>query len=257
MIGLLGKKLGMTQIFDSHGAQTAVTVLELGPCSVLQIKKKETDGYQAVQLGFSDRREKNCTKAEIGHFKKAGQKPKRFVREIRTDSIEGLQPGAELRVNNFAVGDVVDVVGTSIGKGFQGTVKRHNFKGSHSMSHGSMMGRQPGSIGSNTTPARVLKGMKMAGHMGNERVTTQNLRVVKIDFDNNLIAVHGSVPGPENSFVMVHEAVKRRRPRNWRLPDAGMEVIKIEEKKGPAKKAKRASEAKAKPAAAAKPAAKK
>ena len=161
---------------------------------------------------------------------------------VLTGSLEGLAPGTELRINNFAVGDWVDIVGTSIGKGFQGTVKRHNFKGSHSMSHGSMMGRQPGSIGSNTSPARVLKGMKMSGHMGDERVTMQSLRVLKIDFGQNLMAVHGSVPGPENSYVIVKEALKKPRQRNWRLPDAGVEELKVVEKHGPVKKSKKAAQ---------------
>ena len=252
MIGLLGKKLGMTQIFDKEGRQIPVTVLEVGPCTVLQLKKKETDGYQAVQLGFDGKKEKQSTKAAIGHAKKVNTTPKRFIREIRTDSIEGLNAGADLKVNNFAVGDWVDVIGTSIARGFQGVVKRHHFKGSLSKSHGSMMGRVPGSIGSSSEPKRVYKGMRMAGHMGNERVTTQNLRVVKIDMDQNLMAIRGAVPGHEQSYVIIKEAVKKRRPRNWRLPDAGLEELKIVEKKVAVKKSKRPEAEKAKPAAQAK-----
>lgn len=252
MIGLLGKKLGMTQIFDGEGRQKAVTVLEVGPCTVLQLKKKETDGYQAVQLGFEDKKETRSIKAELGHAKKAGTSAKRFIREIRTDSLEGLQQGTILKVNNFAIGDLIDVTGISIGKGFQGVVKRHGFKGSHSMSHGQMMGRQPGSIGSNTDPGRVLKGVKMAGHMGNELITTQNIRVLKIDLENNLMAVNGSVPGHENSYIIIREAVKKRRIRTWKMPDAPVEELKFENKQAPSKKAKAAA---AKAAAAKKPAA--
>ncbi|MBI4387788.1 MAG: 50S ribosomal protein L3 [Candidatus Omnitrophica bacterium] len=255
MIGLLGRKLGMTQIFNKDGRQIPVTVLEIGPCTVLQTKSKETDGYQAVQLGFSDQKEKSATKPELGHFKKANVSPKYFVREIRTASLEGLAPGTVLKVNNFSVGDWVDVTGTSIGRGFQGVVKRHHFKGGLSKSHGSMMGRVPGSIGASSFPSRVVKGMRMAGHLGNERVTTQNLRVIKIDLDQNLMAVRGSVPGPKESYVIVREAIKKRRPRTWRMPDQGIEDLKIEEKKVVSKKAKRAEAQKAtKPAA---PAAKK
>ncbi len=243
MIGLIGKKVGMTRIFDPQGHGLPVTVLEVGPCSVLQMKTKESDGYQAVQLGFDAKKEARTKRAELGHFKKAGVTPKRFICEIRTESLEGLKPGLELRLNNFAVGDWVDVTGTSIGRGFQGVVKRHGFKGSHSMSHGSMMGRQPGSIGSNTSPARVLKGMKMAGHMGNERSTIQNLRVVQLDIENNLMAVRGNVPGPDNGYVVVREALKKRRRRNWRMPDQGLEELKIEIKKAPLSKSKRAQAA--------------
>lgn len=252
MIGLLGKKLGMTQIFDGEGRQKAVTVLEVGPCTVLQLKKKDTDGYQAVQLGFDDKKGKQSIKAEQGHAKKANSAVKRFVREIRTDSLEGLQAGTVLKVNNFAIGDLVDITGTSIGKGFQGTVKRHGFKGAHSMSHGQMMGRQPGSIGSNTDPGRVLKGVKMAGHMGNEQITTQNIRVLKIDLENNLMAVNGSVPGHENSYVIIREAIKKRRARTWKMPDAPVEELKVEHKQTTSKKAKAAA---AKAATAKKPAA--
>lgn len=250
MIGLLGKKLGMTQIFSKEGKQTPVTVLEIGPCTVLQVKKKETDGYQAIQLGFEDKKEKKAIKPELGHLKKSSATPKRYVREVRTDSLEGLVPGTILKVNNFAVGDWVDVVGTSIGRGFQGVVKRHHFKGGLSKSHGSMMGRAPGSIGASSFPSRVVKGMRMAGHMGNERVTMQNLRVIKVDLENNLMAVRGTVPGPEDSYVIVREAIKKRRRRVWRMPDAGMEELKIEEKKVVSKKAKRPEAQKAaKPAA--------
>lgn len=239
MIGLLGKKLGMTQVFDKDGRGRGVTVLQVGPCTVLQVKTKESDGYQAVQLGFEDKKEKRSAKSEVGHAKKAGSAPKRFIREIRTESLEGLQQGTVLKVNNFAVGDVIDVIGTSIGRGFQGVVKRHHFKGGMSKSHGDMMGREPGSIGASSFPSRVVKGLRMGGHMGNEQVTVQNIRVVKIDPEHDLMSVEGSVPGPDESFVIVREAIKKRRKRTWRMPDAGLEELKIEEKKAVVKKTKR------------------
>jgi large subunit ribosomal protein L3 len=250
MIGLLGKKIGMTRVFDADGHAVPVTVLELGPCTILQVKTKEQDGYEALQLGFEDKPERVSIRPEIGHAKKAGVSPKRYVREVRTGNIEGLTAGQILRVNNFAVGDVVDVVGTSIGRGFQGVVKRHHFKGSLSKSHGSMMGRAPGSIGSSSFPSRVYKGMKMAGHMGNARATAQKVRVVKIDFDKNLMAVRGGVPGTDQGYVIVHEAVKKPRPRTWRKPEDGMEELKIVERKAPVKKAKAAAIKKAAPAPA-------
>lgn len=249
MIGLLGKKIGMTQIFDKDGNQVPVTVLEVGPCTVLQIKKVETDGYQAVQLGFGEKKESRTTKPALGHFKKFGSTPKNFVREIRTDSIEKLETGKTLHINNFAVGDYVDVIGTSTGRGFQGVVKRHHFKGGE-RGHGSMFGRVAGSIGASSFPSRVVKGMRMPGQMGNERSTVQNLRVEKIDVENHLMAVRGAVPGSENGFLIVREAKKKRRPRKWRLPEEGLEELKIPEKKVPVSKVKKAAEAKKKPAAA-------
>ena len=248
MIGLLGKKVGMTQIFDRDGNHLPVTVLEVGPCTILQVKKKESDGYQAIQLGFDPKKESRTNKAELGHFKKHKGTPKRFVREIRTEDLEGLEEGKELQVNNFAVGDYVDVIGTTIGRGFQGVVKRHQFTGGE-RGHGSMFGRVAGSIGASSFPSRVVKGMRMPGQMGNERLTIQNLRVEKIDPANHLMAVSGAVPGPENGYLIVREAVKRRRPRKWRFPSEGLEELKIPEKKVPAAKAKKV-EAKKKPAAA-------
>ena len=256
MIGLLGKKVGMTQIFDKEGKQIAVTLLEVGPCTVLQVKKHDTDGYQAVQLGFDDKKEKQCVKAELGHAKKANGTPKRFVSEIRTETLEGINPGTVLKVNNFAVGDWIDVVGTSIGRGFQGVVKRLGYTGGLSKSHGSMFGRVPGSIGAkaggNGCRKKVRKGKGLPGHMGDERVTIQNLRVCKIDPEQNLMAVAGSVPGSESGYVIIKEAIKKRRKRNWRMPDAGLEELKQPEKKVTvsAKKAKVQAADKAKAAAA-------
>jgi len=249
MIGLLGKKVGMTQIFDKEGNDVPVTVLEVGPCTVLQLKTEESDGYQAVQLGFDDKKEVRTSQPELGHFKKYQSAPKRFVREIRTSTLEGLAPGKTVRVNNFAVGDYVDVAGTSMGRGFQGVVKRHGFKGGPS-SHGSMSGRVAGSIGSNTDPGRVLKGLKMPGRMGGEQVTVQSMRVERIDFENHLMLVRGAVPGSENGYVVVREGLKRRRPRKWRLPEEGMEELKLPEKKISVKKVRKVQvEAKKKPAA--------
>lgn len=247
MIGLLGKKIGMTQVFDREGHKVPVTVLEAGPCMVLEIKRKESHGYQAVQLGFDAKKEARCNKAELGHWKKFSGTPVRFVREIRTESVEGLESGKKLDVNNFAVGDKVDVIGTSIGRGFQGVVKRHGCRGGKA-SHGSMQGRVPGSIGSNTNPARVLKGIKMPGQMGNERATIQNLRVEKVDLENHLLAVRGAVPGSENGYVIIRESIKKRRPRKWRMPEEGVEELKVEEKKVAGSKAKKA-EVKKKPEA--------
>ena len=250
MIGLLGKKLGMTQIFDKEGNHIPVTILEVGPCTILEVKKKEAGGYQAVQLGFDPKRESRTNRAELGYFKKKNVTPKKFIREIRTENIEGLEVGKELHVNNFAVGDYVDVTGTSIGRGFQGVVKRHQFKGGE-RGHGSMFGRVAGSIGASSFPSRVVKGMRMPGQMGNERNTIQNLKVEKIDIENHLIALHGAVPGPGNNYVIIQEAIKRRRPRKWKFPGEPLDELKIAEKKVSTGKAKKAAEAaKKKPAAA-------
>jgi len=255
VIGLLGKKVGMTQIFDKDGNHIPVTILEVGPCTVLQVKKKETDGYQAIQLGFDAKKESRTNRAELGYFKKKGVAPKKFVREIRTENLEGLEVGKELHVNNFAVGDYVDVIGTSIGRGFQGVVKRHQFKGG-GRGHGSMFGRVAGSIGASSFPSRVVKGMRMPGQMGNERNTVQNLRVEKVDVENHLVAVHGAVPGSGNNYVIIREAIKKPRPRKWKFPGEPLDELKTPEKKVPLAKAKKAAEAaKKKPAAA--PAAKK
>lgn len=223
MIGLLGRKIGMTQIFDENGRAIPVTVLQVGPCVVTQVKTKEKDGYNAVQLGFEDRKEKQMTQPLLGQFKKAGIAPKRFVREIRTDQLEGLSVGRELKVDHFEVGEYVDVVGISIGRGFQGVVKRHHFRGGPK-SHGSMFGRVAGSIGASSFPSRVVKGMRMPGQMGNQRVTLQSLRVVKIDPENNLLVVRGSVPGSEEGCLVVRTSLKRgKKDKAWNVGEK-MEV---------------------------------
>jgi large subunit ribosomal protein L3 len=230
VIGLLGKKVGMTQIFNEDGKSIAVTVLEVGPCSVLQVKTPTSDGYQAVQLAFDPKKESRVNKPALGHFKKHKSEPKYFVREIRTESVEGLEPGKVLHANNFAIGDYVDIVGGSIGHGFQGVVKRHGFKGGES-AHGSKFGREPGSTGQSAWPSRTLRGVKLPGQMGGKRASAQNLRVEKIDLENHVIAVRGSVPGAEEAYVIIREAVKHRRPRKWRSLDEGLEELKVAEKK--------------------------
>ena len=216
MIGLLGRKVGMTQIFDEEGRQTPVTLIEAGPCVVLRLRNKETDGYSAVQLAFGEKRESRTTRPALGQFKKAGVSPKQFVREIRTEEVEGLEVGKELKVNQFEAGEFVDVEGISIGKGFQGVVKRHHFAGGPK-SHGSMFGRVAGSIGASSFPSRVVKGMRMPGQMGNQQVTVQNLRVVKVDLENNLLAVRGAVPGTETGFLVIRTALKRGKAKKWNI----------------------------------------
>ena len=215
MIGLLGKKVGMTQIFDEQGRQVPVTVLEVGPCYVTDLRMLDKHGYSAVQMAYGESKEKHLNKAKLGHLKRANAPALRFVREIRTEDREGLQMGQKVSVDNFQVGDFVDVEGVSIGKVFQGVVKRHHFKGSASKSHGSMFGRVPGSIGASSFPSRVVKGMRAAGHMGNERVTVQNLRVVKVDVSNNLLVVKGAVPGVEGGCLVVKTALKKGVHRKW------------------------------------------
>lgn len=217
MIGLLGKKVGMTQVFDEQGRQVPVTVLEVGPCYVTEVKTPDKHGYSGVQLAYGPVREKLQSKAKLGHLKKAGAPSLRHLEEIRTEKIEGLQAGQKLSASSFEVGDFVDVIGTSIGRGFQGVVKRHHFKGGASKSHGSMFGRVPGSIGASSFPSRVVKGMRAAGHMGNHRTTVQNLKVVKVDDANHLILVKGSVPGADNGYLMVRSSLKRGAKRSWKI----------------------------------------
>ncbi|MBR3133864.1 MAG: 50S ribosomal protein L3 [Clostridia bacterium] len=204
---LIGRKIGMTQIFDEKGAVIPVTAIEVGPCTVTQIKTVEQDGYQAVQLGFGEVKESKLTKPQLGKFSKGKLTPKKFLREFRLDSIEGLNVGDELKADVFEVGDKVDIQGTSKGKGFQGVIKRH---GQHRgpMGHGSMYHRRPGSMGSTSTPGRVYPGKKLPGHMGTETVTIQNLEVVKVDVDKNVILVKGSVPGAKKSILKIKSSVK-------------------------------------------------
>ena len=204
MPGLIGKKLGMTSVYSAEGKNIPCTIIEAGPCVVTQVKKVDTDGYEAVQLAYGDKREKNTPKAMQGHFKKAGVEPKRKLVEFA--GFEAKNLGDLIGVDLFEEGEFVDVVGTSKGKGFQGVVKRHNFGGVGDATHGQHNRlRAPGSVGACSTPARVFKGMKMAGRMGSDRVTMQNLQVVKVYTENNLIVVKGSIPGAKGSFVLIEK----------------------------------------------------
>lgn len=204
---LIGKKIGMTQIFDEQGKVIPVTAIEVGPCTVMQIKTVEQDGYQAVQLGFGDVKESKLTKPELGKFTKSKLQPKKYLREFRVDSVEGINVGDELKADVFQAGDKVDIQGTSKGKGFQGVIKRHG-QSRGPMGHGSMYHRRPGSMGPTSTPGRVFKGKNLPGHMGNVTVTIQNLEVVKVDLDKNVILVKGSVPGAKKSILKIKQSVK-------------------------------------------------
>src|ERR1041384_7482937 len=205
--GLIGKKIGMTQIFDEKGVAYPVTIIEAGPCYVTQVRNQERDGYLAVQLGFSEIHPKKLAAGELGHLKAGGLSPMRFLREFR--SKEEANVGEKLPVDMFIVGDHVDVVGTSKGKGFAGGVKRHHFKGGKKTHGQSDRLRAPGSRGSGTTPGHVLKNARGPGHMGNERVTIQALKVVLVDAERNLLGVHGVVPGGKGGLVVIKEARKQ------------------------------------------------
>ena len=207
--GLIGKKLGMTQIFDEQGKVIPVTVIEAGPCVVAQVKTVETDGYNAIQLGFGDVKESKINKPEKGHFAKSKLTPKKHLREFRLDSVENINVGDELKADTFTAGDQLDIQGTSKGKGFQGVIKRHG-QSRGPMGHGSMYHRRPGSMGSTSTPGRVFKGKKLPGHMGAETVTIQNLEVIKVDLDKNIILVKGSVPGAKGSILKIKSSVKAK-----------------------------------------------
>ncbi len=204
---LLGKKIGMTQIFDEKGKIIPVTAIEVGPCTVTQIKTVEQDGYTAVQLGFGDVKETKLNKPELGKFSKAKLAPKKHLREFRVDTVEGINVGDELKADVFAAGDKVDIQGTSKGKGFQGVIKRHG-QSRGPMGHGSMYHRRPGSMGPTSTPGRVFPGKKLPGHMGCETITIQNLEVIKVDLDKNVILVKGSVPGAKGSILKIKSSVK-------------------------------------------------
>jgi large subunit ribosomal protein L3 len=204
--GILGRKLGMSQFFTAEGVMVPVTLIEAGPCTVVQKKTTDTDGYAAVQLGFEERPEKRVNKPARGHFRSKGVNPTRYLRELRTGDVDDYQVGQVLRVDLFAPGDKVDVVGTSKGKGFAGGIKRHGFRRGP-MGHGSKYHRRPGAAAAKG-PARVFKGRKMPGRLGGVRVTVQNLEVVKVDPERNLLAVKGAVPGPRGSLLFIREAVK-------------------------------------------------
>ncbi|EID74592.1 50S ribosomal protein L3 [Imtechella halotolerans] len=205
MSGLIGKKVGMTSIFDENGKNIPCTVIEAGPCVVTQVRTKEVDGYEALQLGFDDKAEKRANKAEIGHFKKAGSSPLKKVVEFQ--EFEGeYKLGDVITVEHFVEGEFIDVTGTSKGKGFQGVVKRHGFGGVGQSTHGQHNRlRAPGSIGAASYPARVFKGIRMAGRMGAEKVTVQNLKVLKVVAEKNLLVVKGCVPGHKNAYVIIQK----------------------------------------------------
>jgi large subunit ribosomal protein L3 len=208
-IGLLGKKLGMTRVYDEKGKATPVTVIEAGGNTALQIKTQENDGYNGVQVGFCSQKPQRVTQPLIGHFKKAGSEPKKFVREFRLPDGSSLEGSVDLNVTQFAPGDIVDVIGQSKGKGFQGVMKKHNMAG-QGASHGSMMHRRNGAIGNRSTPGRIWKNMGMPGHMGDERVTVQNLRVLQVREEEGVILITGAVPGATGSFVVVRPAKKAK-----------------------------------------------
>ncbi len=205
--GIIGKKLGMTQIFLEDGTRVPVTVVQAGPCVVLQKKSADNDGYEAVQVGFEAANAAKANGAVRGHCVKAGKGVFRYLREFKLDQAAELTVGDELTVQQFAAGDLIDVTGVSIGKGFQGVIKRHNFKGGRA-SHGSRFHRAPGSIGCSATPSRVFKNKKMPGQMGNHQVTVQRLQVVRIDADQNLLMVKGAIPGSKNNIVVIKDSVK-------------------------------------------------
>ena len=205
--GIIGRKIGMTQIFDEKGNVIPVTAIEAGPCVVAQVKTVETDGYNAIQLGFGEVKDKHINKPEAGHFAKAKLANKKHLREFRLEDISNYKVGDEIKLDIFEVGERIDVQGTSKGKGFQGVIKRH---GQHRgpMGHGSMYHRRPGSMGATSTPGRVFKGKKLPGHMGKVTVTIQNLDVVRVDTDKNVLLVKGSVPGPKGAILKVKSTVK-------------------------------------------------
>ncbi len=207
--GLIGRKIGMTQIFDSNGAAIPVTLLEAGPCFVSQVKTDKSDGYNAVQLAFGEMKPNRLTQAELGHLKTNNLPPVRVLREFRTKKVDEIKAGDELKANLFATDEYVDIVGITKGKGLAGVMKRHGFHGSQRTHGQSDRQRHAGSSGSTTTPGRVYKGKRMAGRMGNARVTSSHMRIAMVDAERNLIAVNGPVPGPKGGTVVIKEARKQ------------------------------------------------
>lgn len=209
MKGILGKKLGMTQYFNESGEIVPVTVVEVTPNYVVQKKIKEKEGYNALQLGFGEKKITRVTKPMLGHFKKAGERAFYFLKEVKFDNVEQFEVGQQISVSDvFSEGEFIDVTALSKGKGFQGVMKRHNFKGGRA-THGSMFHRAPGSAGSSAFPSRVWKGKRYPGHMGNERVTIQNLKIEKIFADRNIVLIRGAIPGANNSLVIIKNAIKK------------------------------------------------
>lgn len=205
MSGIIGRKIGMTRVFDGLGRSIPVTVVEAGPCSVIQVKTEKTEGYNAIQVGFEDKKEKRTSKPEAKHFAKAGVAPKKVVREFRFTDGESFSPGDELRVDLFAEGDRVSVVGWSKGKGFQGVVRRHGFSGGPKTHGQSDRLRAPGSLGQSSYPSRVFKGLKMAGRMGNKKVTLKSKRVIRVIPEKNVIMLEGQVPGAPNGLILIRK----------------------------------------------------
>ena len=222
--GIIGRKLGMTQVFETDGSVVPATVIKAGPCVVVQAKSAQTDGYEAVQLGLVDAKATKENKATVGHFKKANVPATRIRREVKVAAGgDAPKAGDQVLVTMFNAGDRVDVIATSRGKGFQGVMKRHHFAGG-AATHGSMFHRAPGSIGASSFPSRVVKGMRAAGHMGAKRITTRNLKVVNVDLDNHLLVLRGAVPGAPNGVVIIRRAVARK-------PDPQPQVEKKKGKK--------------------------
>lgn len=209
MKSILGKKIGMTQIFLENGDVIPVTVLEAGPVNVIQKKTEEVDGYSAIQVGYCEKAEKKLNKPLKGHFAKAGTDAKKYIREVRVADVDAYEVGQELKADIFAEGDKVDISGTSKGKGFQGSIKRHN-QSRGPMAHGSKYHRGVGALSAATYPGRVMKGRNLPGHMGNENVTVQNLEVVRVDAEKNYILVKGAVPGPKGGLLTIKETVKSK-----------------------------------------------
>jgi large subunit ribosomal protein L3 len=238
LTGIIGRKVGMTQLFQQDGSVTPGTVIKAGPCVVVQAKTAQTDGYESVQLGLVEDRPARVNKPIAGHFKKAGVPPTRVRREVKVaKGGEAPKAGEQVLVNTvFTNGDRVDIIGVSRGKGFQGVMKRHNFRGG-AATHGSMFHRAPGSIGASSFPSRVVKGMRAAGRMGGDRVTTRNVKVIAIDAENNLVIVHGAVPGAPGSYVVVRKAIARKPEPQKQAEKPGKTTVA---KKAPvAKKAKK------------------
>lgn len=207
---IIGKKVGMTQIFDENGSVIPVTVIECGPCPVVQVKTIETDGYDAVQLGFGAVKEHKVNKPNKGHFSKGNVKPTKHLREFRIEDVSSVKVGDEIKVDTFEAGETVDIQGITKGKGFQGVIKRHG-QSRGPMGHGSMYHRRPGSMGATSTPGRVFKGKKLPGHMGVDTVTIQNLVIIRVDSDKNAILVKGSVPGNKGSILKISDSVKKSK----------------------------------------------
>ena len=225
MIGLLAKKIGMTQLFAEDGTVSPATVIKAGPCVVVQAKARTSDGYDAVQLGLVEERPARVNKPIAGHYKKAGVPPTRVRRELRLEADgEAPKAGDQVLVSIFAGVERVDVTATSRGKGFQGVMKRHHFSGG-AATHGSMFHRAPGSIGASSYPSRVIKGMRAAGHMGASRVTTRNLKVVKVDADNHLLIVRGAVPGGPNGYVLVRKAIAAKPEPQVQVEKSAKKVV--------------------------------